>query len=362
MKKRLFKIFALIIAVLLSLSTLASCQSGGDNNGDSPSNTSDVPSGGDGKFSLPEKNISDETEYTEGVYKYLLYDDETAIILEHTGDESEIVIPDLLGGYPVYEIAPLAFYGNQNATKVTFGKNVEVIGSSAFNGCEKLIDVEIPEKIWRIYPDAFTDTPWLNSKTEEFLIVGDSVLLNYNGTKANVVIPDGVKHIADAFLGNEIIKSVVIPDSVYTIGYAAFSSSTLTRAELGNNVVLIDNSAFAYCYDLHYVNMPDSLKTIESYAFVSCVGLNYLKIGKNVERIAPYAFYKASQFSYLYLPKSVKTIGELAFQDCNFLQYVFYEGTEEEFDALGVSGYNVLLADAKKYYNYDYVGGTYETQ
>ena len=36
--------------------------------------------------------------------------------------------------------------------------------------------------------------------------------------------------------------------------------------------------------------------------------------------------------------------------------------TKEEFDALGVSGYNAKLADAKKYYNYDYVGGTYEAQ
>jgi hypothetical protein len=62
------------------------------------------------------------------------------------------------------------------------------------------------------------------------------------------------------------------------------------------------------------------------------------------------------------LPKSIKSIGRFAFEDCGYLSYVYYEGTKEEFDALGVSGYNAKLADAKKYYNYDYVGGTYEAQ
>lgn len=357
--KKTIKIFSLILAVIFSLSLLTACNN--STNTDNPS-SGNVPVGGDGKFSVPVKNITDETEYTEGAFKYVLYDDGTAIISQHTGNESEIVVPDLLGGYPVYSIASGAFYANQNVTSVTFGKNLQVIGSSAFNGCPLLENVTIPETVWGIYPEAFADTPWYNKLTDEFVIVGDSVLLKYNGTESNVVIPNTVKHISDAFLGNESIKDVVIPDSVYTIGCAAFSSSTISRAQLGNNVVLIDDSAFAYCYDLHYINMPESLKTIESYAFVSCTGLNYLKVGKNVETIAPYAFYRASQFSHIYLPKSIKTIGEMAFADCNFLAYVYYEGTKEEFDALGVSGYNSLLSDAKKYYNYDYVGGTYEAQ
>jgi hypothetical protein len=104
------------------------------------------------------------------------------------------------------------------------------------------------------------------------------------------------------------------------------------------------------------------VKIIESYAFSSCAGLNYVRIGKNVETIAPYAFFRSSQFSYMYLPKSVKTIGDHAFGDCNYLTHVYYEGTEEEFAALGLTGTNAQLTDAKKYYNYDYSGGIYEAQ
>ena len=357
--KCFIRIISLILVIVLASSLLLSCAGKKDPNA-SPNK---VPVGGDGKFTVPEKLISDETIYTEGVYKYALYDDGTAIITEHTGDEVEIVVPDMIGGYPVTAIASGAFYGNLNATSVKLSNKLEVIGSSAFNGCVKLEKIEIPDTVWAIYPDAFTDTPWYNSLTEdEFVIVGDSVLIKYNGTDTTVVIPDTVKHTSAVFIGNETVKDVTIPDSVYTIGCAMFSSSSVSRVTLGNNVVLIDDSAFAYCYDLHYINMPESLKIIESYAFSSCAGLNYVKIGKNVEKIGDYAFYRSSQFSYVYLPKSVKTIGDFAFEDCNYLSHVYYEGTEEEFAALGLTGMNSKLTDAKKFYNYDYSGGIYEAQ
>lgn len=349
-----FKILSLLLALVLAFSALAACKKADENN-----NTED---GGE-EFTIPTTTMSDETIYTEGAFKYAVYDDETAVIVEHTGDETEIVIPDKLGGYTVTTIGAGAFYENAIVTSVTIGENVKIIGASAFGDSPKLSSVTIPNSVWAIYPDAFTGTPWLDSNAEEFVIVGDSVLLQYNGTASKVVIPDTVKHISDAFLGNESIKEVVIPDSVYTVGCAAFSSSSLVRASLGKNVVLIDDSAFAYCYDLHYVNIPDSVKVIESYAFSSCTGLNYIKLGRGVETIGKYAFYRAAQFTYIYLPKSIKTIGDFAFEDCNFLSYVYYEGTEDEFKALELTGTNSYLTDAKKFYNFDYSkGGIYEEQ
>lgn len=353
--KRFIKIISLILVVVFISSLLVGCSGKKDPNA-SPNK---VPVGGDGKFTIPERIISDETIYEEGVFQYALYDDGTAIIYKHTGDEAEIVIPDLLGGYPVVAIASAAFYGNMNATSVTMGKNLEVIGSDAFNGCPQLAKVEIPESVWAIYPNAFIDTPWYDSLTEEeFVIVGDSVLLRYNGTDTTVVIPDTVKHTSSVFMGNETIKDITFPDSVYTIGAATLSSSNVSRVHLGNNVILIDDSAFAYCYELRYINMPDSLKRIGDYAFASCASLNYVNIGKNVETIGSYSFFRSTRFSYIYLPKSVKSIGTLAFEDCDYLSRVYYEGTEEEFNAIGLNGENSKLTDAKKIYNYNYSAGT----
>ena len=357
--KRFVKIISLILVIALISSLLLACSG----NKDSNNSASNVPIGGDGKFTLPIRTITDETIFTEGVFNYAVYDDGTAIVVQHTGSETEIVVPDMLGGYPVVAIASDAFYGNLVATSVKLGKHVEIIGSSSFNGCIKLEKIEIPETVWAIYPDAFTDTPWYNSLTEdEFVIVGDGVLLRYNGTDSTIVIPNTVKHTSAAFMGNETVRDITFPDSVYTIGCATLSTSTVRRVQLGNNVVVIGDSAFAYCYDLHYINIPESVKIIESYAFASCTGINYLKLGKNVEEIYEYAFSRASQFNYIYLPKSIRTIGDFAFQDCNYLTHVYYEGTEEEFAALGIDGKNEKLSDAKKFYNYDYSGGTNEAK
>ena len=381
--KMFFKILSLALVFIMLFSSLFACeelQLNSDSPDDDAADDADLENeepddeeketensqkneSGDGGFSIPQKVLSDDTTFTEGVFKYAVYDDDTAVIIEHTGNELEIVVPDTLGGYPVVAIGSGAFYENAIATSVKFGSKLEIIGSSAFNGCQMLEKVEIPETVWAIYPDAFTDTPWYKSLTkDEFVIVGDSVLLKYNGNDTKVVIPDTVKHLSAVFLGNETIKDVTIPDSVYTVGCAAFSSSTVTRVTLGKNVVMLDDSAFAYCYDLHYINMPDSLKHIGPYAFVSCTGLNYIKIGKNVETIDAYAFYRASRFSYLYLPKSIKTIGDYAFEDCYYFNYLYYEGSEADFEALGLVSANSKLLDINKFYNYDYSGGIYEAQ
>ena len=319
----------------------------------------------DATFVIPNREISDDAEYTEGNYRYVLYDDGSAAIIEHTGNEAEIEIPSELNGHKVITIGSGAFYGNQNVTSVTIPDTVETIGSSAFNGCMKLEYIYIPTTLWEIYPDAFTDTPWLESlKDKEFVIVGDSVLLDYNGTRSTVVIPNTVKHISAAFYGNETIKDVTIPDSVFTIGCAAFASSTISRVEIGNKVVSIGDSAFSSCIELYYVNIPDSVKRIESYAFVSCSSLNWIRLGKGVEYIGTEAFYRASQFTYIYLPKSLvqqnedgtykKTIADYAFGDCSSLLYVFFEGSEEDFTNLDITGANADLSDATKIYNYSY--------
>lgn len=346
--KKFVKIFSFIMVVVLVFSLLPSCDKKKEIN-----------------FTLPTRLIEDDAEYTEGDYKYMLYNDDTAAIIEHRGEETEIVIPETLGGYKVVTIGSGAFYANQNVTSIVIPETVETIGSSAFNGCMKLENITIPKTVWEIYPDVFTDTPWLKShKDEEFVIIGDSVLLQYNGDRSTVVVPDTVKHVSAAFYGNENVKDVTIPDSVLTIGCAAFASSTVSRVDVGSNVVQIGDSAFNSCSDLSYVNIPDSVKRIENYAFASCTGLNWIKIGKNVEYIGIEAFYRASQMSYVYLPKSLlkkdaegnyeQTIADRAFYDCDYITHVFFEGSEEDFNNLGITGANSYLSDATKIYNYKY--------
>ena len=56
-------------------------------------------------------------------------------------------------------------------------------------------------------------------ETEEFEIDENNVLVKYNGTAADVTVPEGVVKIgAEAFYGNMNIQRVKLPDSCTVIG------------------------------------------------------------------------------------------------------------------------------------------------
>lgn len=58
--------------------------------------------------------------------------DNEVIICGLEEEKNDVVIPDLIGGYPVTRINPWAFYGS-NIKTITFGNNIKYIGEYAFS-------------------------------------------------------------------------------------------------------------------------------------------------------------------------------------------------------------------------------------
>lgn len=337
--KNIFRYLSLLLLVSLLSIALFSCAKNTDSG-----------------FSIPERAIEDDTVYKYGDYSYYIYNDNTAIISEYSGTDASVTIPDDIEGNKVVAIAPGAFAFNTSLTSLSISNTVEIIGEMAFDGCTSLSSVKIGKNVWSIGPDAFNESPWHSSLTDEFVILGDSVLYKYNGNAACVTIPESVKHIGPAFYENERICDVEIGDGVYTIGSGAFLFSSVSRVSLGNNIILIDNYAFQGCEKLVYVNIPDSVKTISHFAFYGCVSLGSVKIGHGVETLGISAFHSCSQLRYVTIPKSVKKIDMNAFKDVNNLTYVYYEGLPENFDAIEIDQTNYLIKDAQRFYECGYDG------
>lgn len=158
---------------------------------------------------------------------------------------------------------------------INIGDNVTSIGENAFRGCEKLSNVTIGKKVSYIASSAFEQTAWMDAQKDEFVIVGDGILLSYKGTATNVVIPSGVKRIADAFCANETIRSVEIGAKVEEIGDFAFSSCPqLSRVTVTGNVKSIGANAFSTCSALTTIYLPASLESVSANAFLNCAGLS----------------------------------------------------------------------------------------
>lgn len=135
---------------------------------------------------------------------------------------------------------------------------VITIGTRAFQSCNNLTSITIPESVKTIGDYVFTSCTSLTS----------------------VTIPDSVTTIGDyAFYYCAKLKSIIIPDSVTSIGYNAFNN----------------------CVNLTSVTIPDSVTTIGSFAFEYCTSLTSVTIGDSVTSIGAYAFDDCSKLSDIYL-------------------------------------------------------------
>ena len=123
------------------------------------------------------------------------------------------------------EIGRFAFSRSSLRT-VTIPEGVTTIDYAAFYHCDNLDNVILPDTVNTVGAKAFTHTGWLDdfeeNSMDDFLISGD-ILVAYKGNLPEVVIPDGVRVIAEeAFRNHTELKKVHLPASVTDIGNDAF--------------------------------------------------------------------------------------------------------------------------------------------
>ena len=123
------------------------------------------------------------------------------------------------------EIGRFAFSRSSLRT-VTIPEGVTTIDYAAFYQCDNLDNVILPDTVNTVGAKAFTHTGWMDdfeeNSMDDFLISGD-ILVAYKGNLPEVVIPDGVRVIAEeAFRNHTELKKVHLPASVTDIGNDAF--------------------------------------------------------------------------------------------------------------------------------------------
>ena len=188
-------------------------------------------------------------------------------------------------------------------TSVTIPNSVTSIGGGSFDNCSSLTSVIIP-----------------NSVTS----IGEAAFELCNGL-TSVTIPNSVTSIRRAtFCKCRGLKSVTIPNSVTSIGEYAFSDcSGLTSVTIPNSVISIENGAFSGCSGLTSVTIPNSVTSIGAVAFSKCSGLTSVTIPNSVTSIGESAFNDCSGLTSVTIPNSVKSIGDYAFGSCPNLENVY---------------------------------------
>lgn len=223
--------------------------------------------------------------YTEGLEFRVESHGEATLIGMGTATDTVLRIPPKdPSGHPVTMIWYDSFKGNTAITEVVLpasiygvfsgsfsdctslervtveGDKKVILQSNCFENCPKLTDVRLHEKV-ACSDYCFSGTPWLASRTEEFVIQGQC-LLAYNGEGGDVVIPAEVAYISGTvFAGNTTIRSITVPDTGVnmSVGNEAFRGCTALETVDLPFLVAISGNPFAECTALKTVYLPASL-------------------------------------------------------------------------------------------------------
>lgn len=211
------------------------------------------------------------------------------------------------------EIADYAFTGCDMLRSIDIPQGVSRIGILAFYDCSRLELIDIPDSVQVVDFGAFNYTPWYQGCNDEYLIVGDGVLIKCTVNPSNIDLSGkGIKMVGGTAFYNaaahgeaadygykyaELLKEITIPDGVREIGKSAFAGcNALENITLNKDLVRIDSRAFNLLISSKpssaKVNLEDctELEYIGSYAFRGCYGIEELDLPDTVKSVGEHAF------------------------------------------------------------------------
>ena len=239
-------------------------------------------------------------EHISGDYEYNVLSDGTASLTGYYPNQEsfDLVVPEMLDGIKVKEIADYAFQRNKKIESVDIPDTVEKIGKGAFEYCENLKTVHIGMGINDIDNSTFSHCIQLS----------------------NVELPDSITRIGEsAFESCEQLYSIDFPSNLEALENHAFDVSGLEVVDLSSTKINTTGfGTFNCCNNLKKVIIGGNITEIGDYSFYACNNLEEVEIDSPLQRIglANFAMSKIKTFE---IPNTVTDIGDIAFESCSEL-------------------------------------------
>jgi len=198
----------------------------------------------------------------------LTEDNEGVVISKYVGTSKTVRIPATIQGMPVRVIGFSAFRGNKDVTSVVIPEGVFRIEANyysniatgawssegAFAGCTSLSSVTLPSTL--------TD-------------IGAGVFINCS-TLQTITLPANLTEIgAYVFQNSGLTAFPNWPTGLTDIPFHGFENSKLRgRVVILEGVTIIDNYAFSKNPGITSVTLPSTIKEIGNYAFSGCPNID----------------------------------------------------------------------------------------
>ena len=271
------------------------------------------------------------TPYLENsTAKYLMLGN---TLLWYNGTSDSVSIPLRCTAVASYAFAKCTYLKS-----FTANEGLISIGTGAFYGCSSLAAVNLPSTVSEIGAYAFDGTPYLQ-KAGDFVTEGDGVLIRYQGSETDVIVPDSVSRIAPHAFSSSKMKSVIIPASVYAIDAYAFADCVgLETVSFSEGLVTVGDGAFRGCKSLKELITPATLSYIGQGAFRGDASVTSAAICGSDLTLSYNAFKDCTALNYTLLSDGVSAVLDNAFDGCTALEGLSVSPETKDISSQALSG------------------------
>ena len=283
-------------------------------------------------------------------------------IFQGWGDQSQVLTTIIIEeGNPVYDSRENCNAIIETATntllygcnKTIIPEGIVTIAKNAFQRCDKLTAIHIPQSVKKIDWEAFSLctalktvhidnlAAWCNIDFQCTLFNGNEgdIYLN-NELLKNLTIPDGISKLSSrAFQNCTSLVSLTIPQGLTEIGSTSFAGCSSLESivvEEGNPVydshnncnAIIETATKSLVLGCKNTIIPEDVTSIGISAFKDCTGLTSITIPSSVTSIGTSAFEGCKNLKEVTtLPTTPPTLGDAAFGGCNSPTLIYPENS-----------------------------------
>lgn len=278
---------------------------------DSPYLTLYVPKGSIGekyaktmKVPFDNGSIYNAVVTKDGIkYQYHTNTQTYKVIKGNAGLSGDIVVPEKINGKKVVSIEQNAFERCENILSVKLPDSITEIGKNAFYGCG-LKEIRLPNKLTAIREDTFG-----LSGLEE------------------ISIPSSVKSIESNAFAYSALRKVSVPNTVTDLGAGVFSHcESLEDIILPENMVSVPESFLYGCINLKSIQLPSGLKEIGSRA-CGYTAITSVEFPPSLKKIGGGAFWGCENLVLDRIPDTVTELGYGIFSFCSGIKELTIPGS-----------------------------------
>lgn len=223
------------------------------------------------------------------------------VVTGYSGSDVNVVVPDTYNDIPVVKVGDEVF-ADSDIQSIVLGKNVQEIGSDAFDGASMLKSITITSEgidMGRIYSCHSLEE--INFSTDAYAT--DIRLVDCSAI-ASVAFPEGL--VKASFVSCDLLENIKLPEGVSKVTLEECNALSDINF-LPQGVATVSINA---CNGLTDAVLPDGLQEI---SIEDCENLSSVQLPNTVVMIS--AMGKCPKLSSINLPDSLREIGKFAFQD-----------------------------------------------